>query len=254
MNKFLTFAGTQPVYLGDIDFMQAAADNAVKQLAKALMDADSDSFNAILQGVELQWDSSTLTITPGVVVLNGELLPFEGVTLVSPVSLYFHVESTLSGERTFKDGESHKCHDTRKAIINSTSAGGTSLSSVPRLHTPSDDRVYNYAAIGGYITDAKLTKKSGFWFLEIAADIPDSSSVGSSLAQFDNLPSEITSVIRDFAVAAPIVLTHGNDVKGIQNMMCYCEVINSTVIFSFSIIGEQTSYGVGKYDTMLPIY
>ena len=36
MNKFLTFPGKQPVYLGDIDFMQSAVGSAFENLMKAI--------------------------------------------------------------------------------------------------------------------------------------------------------------------------------------------------------------------------
>lgn len=251
MNKFLTFAGTQPVYLGDIDFMQSAAANAFKQLAKALMDSGSDSLNAILQGVELQWNSSTLTITPGVVVLNGELLPFEGVTLEAPVSLYFHLESTLSGERTFKDGESHKCHETRKAIVNTTSTDGISLYDVPRLHK-SDDRTYNGSIIAGSIaTSAKLTYKNGFYFLQLDMVVP-ASSQGVEV-QFTGLPSEEFANVDGLTFPAPVVLKESSSLE-IQNFICEIVVYSpGTIRFNIEFAGAQVATGSGQCSVMVPI-
>lgn len=251
MNKFLTFAGTQPVYLGDIDFMQAAAANAVKQLGRSLMDADSDTFNAILQGVELQWNSSTLTITPGVVVLNGELLPFEGVTLEAPVSLYFHLESTLSGERTFKDGDSHKCHETRKAIVNTTSTDGISFYDVPRLHKL-DDRTYNGSIIVGSIaTSAKLKYKNGFYFLQLDMVVP-ASSQGVEV-QFTGLPSEEFANVDGLTFPAPVVLKESSSLE-IQNFICEIVVYSpGTIRFNIEFAGAQVATGSGKCSVMLPI-
>ena len=253
MNKFLTFAGTQPVYLGDIDFMQTAAANAVKQLARALMDSGSDSLNAILQGVELQWNSSTLTITPGVVVLDGELLPFEGVTLQAPSSLYFHIESTLSGERTFKDGESHQCHETRKAIINTTSTGGIIVGNVPRLHVPSDDVEYDYTSSNGFITGGKLIKKNGFWYLELEVDVSEESSTLACNIEF-TVPASVNQLLNDVNIPAPMALKASSYIFGIQNMFCQSSYVSTTTLrFTLSFEGAQAAYGAGKNIFMLPI-
>lgn len=253
MNKFLTFAGTQPVYLGDIDFMQAAAANAVKQLAKALMDSGSDSLNAILQGAEKQWNSSTLTITPGVVVLDGELLPFEGVTLQAPSSLYFHIESTLSGERTFKDGESHQCHETRKAIVNTSSADGIVFENVPRLHVPSDDREYNHASISGFITGAKLIKKNGLWYFYVAVDVSQASSTLACSVDF-NVPQSVVELLNGLDFPAPVALKAAYNIFGVQNMFCQTSYVSTaTLRFTLSFEGAQAAYGAGKNIFMLPI-
>lgn len=253
MNKFLTFAGTQPVYLGDIDFMQAAAANAVKQLGRSLMDADSDTFNAILQGVELQWNSSTLTITPGVVVLDGELLPFEGVTLVAPQGYYFHIESTFSGERTFKDGDTHQCYETRKAVINDISDGGIAVQNVPRLHTPSDDREYNYYSINGFITGAKLIKKNGFWYLEVEVNVPEASSTLACNVEF-NVPDSVAQSLSGLDFPAPLALKADYSTFGIQNMFCQSAYVSTSILrFTLSFEGAQAAYGAGKNIFMLPI-
>lgn len=166
MNKFLTFAGIQPVYLGDIDFMQAAADNAVKQLGRSLMDADSDSFSAILQGVIIRkLSAEQVQYEDGIVVLNGEILPVTGntISISSPSApIYFHIVSVLSGTRTFKDGVARDCYETRSVIINDVSEGGVAVDSVPRLyHRPKDVR---------YIYDAPLAalkRRNDFWFFEL---------------------------------------------------------------------------------------
>ena len=111
MNRFLTFTGVQPVFLGDVDFMQDAAANGFKQLARALMGSGDEAMNAILQGVKITSAAGNLySWTAGVVVLNGELLPIAAgsVNAIDRDHLYFHVVSTLSGERTFEDQETHE--------------------------------------------------------------------------------------------------------------------------------------------------
>lgn len=162
MDKFLTFAGTQPVYLGDVDFMQASAANTFKQLARALMDSN----NAILQGVTITRNGDNVTFSPGIVVLNGEILPFEGATLTTAAAYYFHVESTLSGARTFKNGESHDCYETRKAVINTTSSGGIEVDACERLHK-SIDGVYPMADKSGIVKAGRLTVKENVGYLRL---------------------------------------------------------------------------------------
>lgn len=172
MNKFLTFAGTQPVYLGDIDFMQNSVLAAFSQLAKALMDSDDDSLNAILQGVEItHLSESQVSYSNGVVVLNGEILPVEGAVIAATYAqeLYLHVDSVLSGNRTFKDGNSHQCYATRRAVLNTESSGGVALSSINNYHVPSDDAVYTDSVGSGWAKSGVLTRKNGMWLL--VADI-----------------------------------------------------------------------------------
>ena len=184
MNKFLTFAGTQPVYLGDIDFVQNAAGAAFTQLARALMNSVSDSMNAILQGVDItRISNSEVSYSAGVVVINGEILPVAGETISSGVSdeLYFHVVSVLSGDRTFKDGNTHECYDTRSAVLNTVSSGGVALSSVERFQV-NDDAVYTDGNGEGIAVSGKLIRKNGFWFAEFALSEIEGGSMDGSLS------------------------------------------------------------------------
>lgn len=162
MDKFLTFAGTQPVYLGDVDFMQTSAANTFKQLARALMDSN----NAILQGVKITRGGDNVTFSPGIVVLNGEILPFEGAILTTAEAYYFHVESTLSGARTFKNGESHDCYETRKAVINTNAVGGVNIDILMqyRLHRFTN-AVYTSEQRSGFISTASLVVMDNICYL-----------------------------------------------------------------------------------------
>ena len=184
MNKFLTFAGTQPVYLGDIDFVQNAAGAAFTQLARALMNSVSDSMNAILQGVDItRISNSEVSYSAGVVVINGEILPVAGETISAGVSdeLYFHVVSVLSGDRTFKDGNTHECYDTRSAVLNTVSSGGVALSSVERFQV-NDDAVYTDGNGEGIAVSGKLIRKNGFWFIEFSLSEIEGGSMDGSLS------------------------------------------------------------------------
>lgn len=105
MDKYLTFAGLQPVYLGDIDFLQ---------------DAMRDALSLTLQGLTGEEKPKCILAYPtqdkdGVICVDGEIMPyryvqkdFYGVTGIKVMSEY-------AGERTFKDGEGHACYEIRYA-------------------------------------------------------------------------------------------------------------------------------------------
>ena len=136
MNRLLTFAGQQPIYLGDFDFMQDASKGMFACIARALMNQESDTLNAILQGVNIQYVYSDQQYEwdAGVAVLNGEVLPVLAGSLSGRVgtSLYFHVSEDTSGERVFKDGTTRNCWATRYAYIDGNRTGGVSVASVER--------------------------------------------------------------------------------------------------------------------------
>jgi hypothetical protein len=170
MNKLLTYAGTQPIYLGDIDFMQNAAAGMFKSLAKALMNMSSDTMNAILQGVAITYGAGIISWSAGIVVLNGEILPVAAGSISGEAgnALYFHVNSVLSGSRTFKNLEEHDCYDTRSAVLTLTSTGGVAYSSMPRLHEPNDEADYlpvDYSS--AMSATSPLNSKNGLFYVEV---------------------------------------------------------------------------------------
>lgn len=255
MNKFLTFAGTQPVYLGDVDFMQNAVGAAMTQLARALMDSASNSLNAILQGVQLtRVSSGQVRYSSGVVVIGGEILPVASETIAATTSqtLYFHVVSSLSGERTFKDGNSHQCYDTRAAVINTTSAGGVAVSDVPRLHVASDDHVYPYYSISGFITNAHLVRKNGFWFLDAALNVENDSELVTCAAFFVNLSQEHYDSFSEMSFPAPAVLYNETDGNKVQQIACTITKGNDAVGFTLTL--TNAVYGTGDLRVFIPIF
>lgn len=143
MNKFLTFYGLQPVYLGDIDFMQTAVGEAFANLLKHVT-GRSDA-NGILSGVVISYLNNSATWTAGVVSLGGEILPVEeGVIGNVTGGLYFEVVSTTDGSRTFGNGETHDCWETRKATLTTTETDYP-LTSVPRIEAGPQESAQVYA-------------------------------------------------------------------------------------------------------------
>lgn len=199
MNNFKTYAGTQPIYLGDIDFMQDAEKAMLTALARSLANSSSDTVKAILQGVELtQQSSDELRISAGIVVLNGEILlvPDQIISASASDTLYFHVESTMSGSRTFMDGVRRDCYEARRAIVNTTSSGGIRVSSVPRLyHRPND---FDCASQGSdSIVSGKLYRRNGFWFLDLYFEFaPQTTTISGSITFTEGITVDIFNDIK----------------------------------------------------------
>jgi hypothetical protein len=143
MNKFLTFAGKQPVYLGDINFMQTAVGAAFANLLKHIT-GRSDA-NGILSGVVISYVNNSATWTAGVVSLGGEILPVEqGVIGNVTGGLYFEIVSETDGSRVFGDGVSHDCWEIRKATLTTTETDYP-LTSVPRIEAGPQESAQVYA-------------------------------------------------------------------------------------------------------------
>ena len=118
MNKFLTYQGQQPLYLGDIDFASEAVRDAFAQLLKGL--TGDDNANAILRGVHAAARTSHVTFSAGVVSIGGEILPVEanaGISGSISDTFYLRIKSTYGGSRTFMDGNSHDCWETRTVEV-----------------------------------------------------------------------------------------------------------------------------------------
>ena len=255
MNKFLTFAGTQPVYLGDVDFLQNAARAAFTQLARALMNSGSNSMNAILQGVDITRIRLTkrVSYSAGVVVINGEILPVAGGTITAEPSdvLYFHVVSALSGERTFKDQSVHQCYDTRSVVINNVSTDGIAVDSVGRLNR-SDDDVYIDSDGSGIALSGKLIRKNGFWFVEFKLSAVEGNDPEGHLS-FDVSAAHrdmFTSV--DFAALAQ--LYSGGVFSIHQVIVSIVPTSGRTININIAALSGTSMIGSGTNGFLIPLF
>ena len=113
MNKYLTFPGLQPVYLGDIDFLQESVRSAFLMLLRGLTGQDNP--RCIIAEATPEKD--------GVICFDGEIMPLKYFAGAVSGSLVYKIETTYSGERTFMNGETQKCYETRYAV---GAAGGIS--------------------------------------------------------------------------------------------------------------------------------
>lgn len=221
MNRFLSFAGQQPVYLGDFDFMQDASKSMLTCVARALMNNGSDNLNAILQGVKIFTSidgPNSIYWTTGVVVLDGEILPVRsgGASGEITTPLYFHVVEENSGNRVFKDGVSHDCWSTRYAIIDLVESGGILVSSVKRLHDESQaeqDVIYTGTNRSPQIVSGKLIrKKGGLWFCDVVLYLAENTYNSFGQIQFSGLPAEHLAELatKIFTCVTPLYSSHYN--------------------------------------------
>ena len=255
MNKYLTFAGTQPVYLGDIDFIQNASSQVQNLLLRALLNSASGSANSILQGVEFSIPASgTIAWTAGVVALGGEVLPIEAGSLTASGvgELYFHVSSTFSGSRTFKDGQGHDCFETREVVINKTSQDGIAVNSMVRLH----ENVEFVGSPNGNNVTGSLVYKDGIWLTKFVFNIP-ATSQGSTLAAtlvFYGLSATQLASLSDKTFVVPVVLYDETDGYSTQLILCETTVGVNALYVSFEYAGEKTAHGAGQMNIVLPVY
>lgn len=163
MNKFLTFQGQQPLYLGDVDFASQAIRDAFKMVLQGL--TGSSDANAILRGVEPDARSSTVFFSAGVVSIEGEILPVEASAVTGTLSdtFYLKINSTLGGSRVFKDGETHSCWETRSVEVTKT-VTDYPLASFRRLQGGFGTQRWHYAQGG---VDFNLVKNGLVWTMTI---------------------------------------------------------------------------------------
>lgn len=268
MNRLLTYAGQQPIYLGDIDFLQDSAESMLTCLARALMNQGSDSLNAILQGVILsQLTQSHISWTAGVVVINGEILPIPAGTVrgtLGTTPLYFHVEEEQTGTRTFKDGEEHACWATRTATITAESSEGVAVSGVTRLHVESDDATYEGTSASANITSAKLMKKDGLWYIDAHLSLASGSYTNIGSVSFNILNSAHGAELSQKHFYMPLILELatrvGETVTVTVNILPVYVSFNEysgvgiTMTLSFNATAPTSAGGGGDLKTLLPLF
>lgn len=118
MNKLIIPNGGMPFEGDDLLYMQDQLRDTFKAILKAL---SPDSGNFILQGCEVSADSGNTLISAGYVVLDYEVLPFSGATLVTDnvPAKAFGLEITYdpAGNEVFADNVSKDTYEVRKAVI-----------------------------------------------------------------------------------------------------------------------------------------
>ena len=194
MNKLLTFPGQQPLYLGDIDFMQASVLEALKNLVVAI--TGSSAGNAVLSGIEVSYGSDTVSWTAGIVSVAGEILPVAAGSVSGNMSstLYVKVVSTLSGGRTFKDGQSHDCWETRAATL-TTEATDYRLEDFKALS--SGETLYSFDGFRNiYDNYARLACCGGLWVFMLSQGAMSQSSEVFFDGYVSDVPDKVLETFR----------------------------------------------------------
>ena len=190
MNKFLTYAGKQPVYLGDIDFMQSAFSGAFLNLLKAYTGLATPT--AIIFGCEITYANNAISWTDGVVCLAGEILPIAaGIVGGEAGPGYFDIVSTSGGTRTFGDGVSHDCWEERAATITKTSTDYP-IANIRRINPVEmfEAREYGFSGIrNDYSTYAKLTDVGGALHLDLRRPAMAESGTIAFQANAEGIPT-----------------------------------------------------------------
>ena len=196
MNKFLTFPGKQPVYLGDINFMQSAVGSAFANLMKAWIgDDDANAKHLELaRGVALARARAAVE-RDGAHALRS--LPAEvarhlaaGLADSQGGQLYINIVSSTSGSREFGDGTEHDCWEVRSATFTET-VTDYPLSAFKRI-VPVDvsqAKVYGFEGRTNSATSyAKLANAGGAWIFSMK--IPEQLGASATLfqANVDGLP------------------------------------------------------------------
>lgn len=168
MNKFLTFEGQQPIYLGDIDFMNNAVRDTFAHLARVITGQDKPT--CILIGCNSIIDGTS----DGVLCIEGEILPAAASELSAG---HYEIVSMYGGERRFKDSMLHYCWEVRYANL-VEGAGAYNLDELPRLNIAREEINEKFVDIDYQISFVK----SGD--VRTILGIVDIEKGNSSIAQF----------------------------------------------------------------------
>ena len=124
MNKFLTFQGEQPIYLGDIDFMQDNSRAAILYVLKGITGENNPT--CIVYGCE----KTETGCAGGVACLSGELYVIEPSSLTGDV--YLKIITSYAGSRLMKSGEYRECYEIN-SVAYTAETTDFRLADLPRL-------------------------------------------------------------------------------------------------------------------------
>ena len=252
MNKFLTFQGQQPLYLGDVDFASQAIRDAFKQLLKGL--TGNDDANAILRGVVPDVRSSTVFFSAGFVSIEGVILPVEASAVTGTLSdtFYLKINSTLGGSRVFKDGETHSCWETRSVEVTKT-VTDYPLASFRRLQGGFGTQRWHYAQGG---VDFNLVKTGLVWTITIYR---------SAMTQLEehffevNVPGIQSDDLQSFPSVATLIPTtvyiNGNDgVTSEPLEVWYNKTAGGELHILMDLVESSAAAGLGYAQVVLPVF
>jgi len=235
MDKYLTYPGKQPVYLGDVDFLQTSVAGAMKELLRAYI--GDNSGNAILLGCEFSYAHNQISWTSGIVAINGEVLAIQAGTLSGEGTNYFEVISSLGGARTFGDGQQHDCFEYRQATISKTNTG-YGVATFPRIASRDTQfaKIFGFYGISNTPTSyARLAFCGGAWHLSLRMAAMDSASTTIFEGTTDALPDVLVQLFQQ--ANAP-----GSMLISVRSVLSTSSTIVATL--SWSISGKKVTFAI----------
>ena len=169
MDKFLTFQGLQPIWLGDFNFMQKAVGDAFANVTKAISGHDS----IIISGCDVSFDSQRriYSWTDGIISLDGEILPIRSgsinLQLTSSMAVYFDIMTSFpsEGERIFKDGTTHDCYEVREATLTVSQTKWIYSADFPRF-VAGEKKIASFVSdVDGIEMSAGLIRRNDSYYL-----------------------------------------------------------------------------------------
>ena len=125
MKRLIIPPGGMPFEGDDLKYIQDSFFQGFKFLLQAIS-PDPDEISFILQGVELNNDGTTITLTPGIVVINYEMLEFPGASFpasdIDSKAIVIDESYDPAGNEIFADNVSKDTYFIRKAKLG-TSTG-----------------------------------------------------------------------------------------------------------------------------------
>ena len=189
MDKYLTFPGLQPVYLGDIDFLQESTQKAWSLFLKGLTGQEQP--NCILVKPTAEAD--------GAICIAGEILPYKYKDVGSGFAPNgYKIVSDYSGSRQFANGETHSCYEMRH--VEGALVGDDSPYHSRKFIDLQKVLITRGKVDGGYISNgsSEIPVKIGYFPLaqnrcEVKIEISISAEVGTQTYEkiIDNMGSAV---------------------------------------------------------------
>ncbi len=126
MNRLKFNEGGQPVYLDDLETLQANAMADTAALAKALAQDTAAFLLRPLRTAQKEAGAAAYTVKGGSAMINGEMVSWDDTEVslgeaTDPV--YLCVKRTESDSRTFEDGQSRACATSVEAWMAASASG-----------------------------------------------------------------------------------------------------------------------------------
>lgn len=161
MKRLLIFEpGQQPIYSQDLTLLQNSSIEALTSLLSEFHDSSNNQY--IISGCEMLVAAGTITLSPGVMVINGEVMEVAAQVIAEPVfpnHVYFGIQTSYDpvGTRLFLDGTTHETWEVKTAKLFSGAAlpaNTLDYNEVPNIHNQIRERLKSnsqpWQEIGSY--------------------------------------------------------------------------------------------------------